>query len=254
MHRHLAVTAVVSLLVVACNGENRPIPAVGPPRTLPPNNGTEALKGALPGKIGEISAAQFKAVIRDLEPWDGGNDADRCTDTFLCGLGFSKVPVSIKPAFDAVNANFVNVGTNGTVLLRLKNDGDKKTGGLGRYELEPHKTYYVVVKSDGDKKARWDLIPFEDTQTDPPKTAEKGGGSFHSCEHKPYDKSEAAFYTCEGSEKAHKGTASSTKQSALGDFGMIGALMHFAAFAPSFLRQSPGWVSCAFGCCTLEGS
>jgi hypothetical protein len=253
MRRHVAVTAMVALLVIGCNGENTPIPDRGPPRALPPNNGKESLRGVLPKPIGLISATEFQSVLDGIGSWVGGTKADRCTGAFLCGFGFSKVPVSIQPTFDAANANSNNVGANGTVLLQLKNLGHKETGGLGVYQLEAGKTYYVVVSSSGAGKARWDFVPFETGQTGKP-THSTGGGAFHSCGHKSAKKSEAAFYSCKGSEGHDADATSNFTKAAMDDFGVIGALIHFTELQQSFLEQAPGWVSCAFGCCTLEMS
>ena len=254
MRRHVAVTAVVALLVVACNSENTPIPDRGPPRALPPNNGREPLKGALPKPIGEISAREFQAVIDGIGSWVGGTATDRCTDVPLCGFGLSKVPVSIQPPFDAANANFDNVGVNGTILLQLKNLGDKNAGGLSRYKLKAHQTYYVVVRSLGNGQAGWEIVHFEDKQAEMP-THSTDVGSFHSCQHDPATSSTAAFYSCEDSpSRSGSATASSSKKASMLDLGMFGALMHFTTFELSFLDQAPGWVSCAFGCCTLEMS
>ncbi|HMH24961.1 MAG TPA: hypothetical protein VK542_00090 [Gemmatimonadaceae bacterium] len=254
MRRHVAVTAVVALLVVACNGENTPIPDRGPPRALPPNNGREPLKGALPKPIGEITASEFQAVIDGIGSWVGGTTTDRCTDAPLCGLGFSKVPVSIQPAFDAANANPNNVGIKGTILLQLKNLGDKNAGGLSRYKLKKHETYYVVVKSLGNGQAGWEIVHFEDNHGEPPKPS-GDSGSFHSCQHNPATSSMAAFYSCDNSpNRGASRIASSSKKASMVDLGMLGALMHFNAFSLTFLEQAPGWVSCAFGCCTLEMS
>jgi hypothetical protein len=250
MRRHVAVTAVVALLVIACTGENRPITPTGTPGGLPPNDGKQPLQGALSDPIGSITAANFRSAIHNIASWNGGSIADRCTDAPLCGLGSSKVPVSIEPAFDAGNANFINVGTKGTILLRLKNLGSRKTGGLGLYHLEPGKTYYVVVSSSSGGKASWEIVPFEEAQIENPSHG-KDSGSFNSCHHDPATKSEAGFYTCRGAPKYVGDTLSSSKKAAIADFGMIGAIVHFAQFQ-SFLDQAPGWVSCAFGCCTLE--
>ena len=254
MRRHVAVTAVVVLLVVACNGENTPIPDRGPPRALPPNDGKQPLQGALSDPIGTITADNFRAAIHNITSWDGGSIGHRCTENPVCDLGFSKQPVSIEPAFDAANANFINVGTNGTILLRLRNLGSKKTGGRGLYHLEPGKTYYVVVTSSSGGKANWQIVHFEDKHGEPP-TPSGDKGSFHSCQHNPANISKAAFYSCEDSPyREAAGTASSSKKASMVDLGMLGALMHFNALELSFLDQAPGWVSCAFGCCTLEMS
>lgn len=254
MRRHVAVTAVLALLVAACNGKNTPIPDRGPPQALPPNNGREPLKGALPKPIGEISATEFQAVIDGIGSWVGGTAADRCTDAPLCGFGFSKVRVSIQPPFDAANANFENVGVNGTILLQLKNLGDKNAGGLSRYKLKAHQTYYVVVKSLGNGQAGWEIVHFEDKQAEMPKHS-TDVGSFHSCRHDPAPSSMAAFYSCDDSPyRGGAGTTSRPKKASLLDLGMLGVLTHFDALELSFLEQAPGWVSCAFGCCTLEMS
>jgi hypothetical protein len=252
MRRHVAVTAVVALLVVACNGENRPISPTGNPGVLPPNDGKQPLQGALSDPVGAITADNFRGAIHNIASWNGGNIADRCTDAPVCGFGFSKVPVSIEPAFDAANANFVNVGTNGTILLRLKNLGSRKTGSFGMYHLEPGKTYYVVVSSSTEGKANWEIVPFEETQTEKPSRG-RDTGSFNDCHHDPAKKSEAAFYTCRGSEEHGADTLAGSKKAAMADFWMIGAIVHLAEFQ-FFLDQAPGWVSCAFGCCTLEMS
>jgi len=253
MRRHVAVTAVVALLIIACNGENTPIPDRGHPAALPPNDGKQPLQGALSDPIGTITADNFRYAIHNIPSWDGGSIAHRCTENPVCDLGFSKQPVSIEPAFDAANANFINVGTKGTILLRLKNLGTKKTGGLGLYHLEPGKTYYAVVSSSSGGKATWEIVPFEESQTENPIHG-KDSGSFNGCHHDPAKKSEAAFYTCHGSEGHAADSLSGPKKAAMADFGMIGAIVHFAEFQLSFLDQAPGWVSCAFGCCTLEMS
>lgn len=257
MRRHLAVIATVSILVVACNGENRPIADRGTRRALPPRKLAEPLTGALPRKIGEITAAEFKVVLAGIPYWVGGTHTGRCTDAFLCGLGLSKVDVSIQPTFDAANAGIDNVGENGTILLQLKNAGDKNAGGLGRYKLEAGKTYYVIVSSIPNNGARWEIVHFEDNQTEKPQhpTEKENSGTFHGCNHSPVLASSAGFYPCGSSPGlALRDTSSNLQKAALGDFVIIGALTHFAAFLPSFLMQSPGWVSCAVGCCTLEGS
>jgi hypothetical protein len=254
MRRHVAVTAVVALLVVACNGENTPIPDRGPPQALPPNNGRDPLNGALPKPIGEISATEFQAVLDGIGSWVGGTTTRRCTDAPLCWVGFSKVPVSIQPTFDAANANSDNVGVKGTILLQLKNLGDKNAGGLSRYKLKAHETYYVVVRSVGNGQAAWELVHFEDGQHEAPKHSEDTG-SFHSCQHNRAPSSMAGFYSCEDSPyRGAAGTASSSKKASMVDLGTLGAITHINAFGLSFLQQAPGWVSCAFGCCTLEMS
>jgi hypothetical protein len=254
MRSLVALTAAVAFVLVACESENRPIPGAGDGGNPPTNNAKEPLEGGLPKPLGTVTAAEFRTAVMNIPSWRGGATAKRCTDAPLCGLSFSKVPVTIEPAFDAVNANFANVGVNGTILLRMKNVGGRRTTrNFAGYELEPGVFYYVVVSSADGQTGRWDLLPFDLANPKDPGTSSQYG-PFHDCDH--YQKrrwSKAGFYTCADAQKQPDEKPASLQKASLAVFGMAGlsTLAHVAVAAFSLFDQATGWVSCAFGCCTL---
>jgi hypothetical protein len=244
VRRFAAVIPVVLLLLIACNGPNTPLADKGPPVVLPPYRTGQLLLGALPAPIGTVTAAQFRAAVKNISSWNGGSQQDRCSDATLCGFGFSKVPVTIEPAIDALNADSVNVTDKGTILARVQNIGQRPTAGFAGYELSPGPQYYYFVVRSTAQGPMWQLVPFLDSDTNNPKAVKEG--AFVDCGHKTRPtKSVAGFYTCKQSKK-HIQTSS------LLDFSALSAVAQFFGFGDSFLDQAPGWVSCVYGCCTLS--
>jgi hypothetical protein len=188
-----------------------------------------------------VAAADFQSALGKITSWNGGHEQKRCTDMPLCGLGFSRVPVTLEPAIDAPDADSNDVGQNGTILVRIRNNGDRKTGGYALYELQPKQDYYFVVHSSKDGP-RWQLVPF--TMGDTKKPEALMSGVFTGCGHyPPPPRASAAFYTCDESRKQ-------AGQASLLDFSAFNVVAHFSHLA-QFFDQSPAWVSCVFGCCTL---
>ena len=250
-HRIAFAVAVCTLMSLACapSSENTPLPNSGPIVPKPAFDARVPLEGALPQGMGKIDATQFRAAVANIKSWNGGGKGKRCTPPWGCGAGFSKEPVTIEPAHDAANAAFTNVGSNGSIVLRLKNVGKKKTGGWGLYELEPGITYYVVVSSANGTTGRWDLVPFADNQTTQPVSIQTG--NFKSCDHgSSPPASSAAFYGCDEAKKYAGDSTSLVKTASLGVFEL--AADAFQLVLVSIFDQAPAWVSCAYGCCTLE--
>jgi hypothetical protein len=244
VRRLAAVIPVVLLLLIACNGPNTPLADKGPPVVPPPYRTGQPLLGALPAPIGKVTATQFAGVLKNISSWNGGSTQDRCSDATLCGFGFSKVPVTIEPAIDALHADKDNVTDNGTILARVQNIGHRPTGGFAGYELSPGPQFYYFVVRSTSQGARWQLVPFLDGDANAPQAIKEG--AFLDCGHNTRPtKSKAGFYTCKQS-KEHIESASFL------DFSTLNVVAQFFGFGDSFLDQAPGWVSCVYGCCTLS--
>ena len=138
-------------------------------------------------------------------------------------------------------ADHNNVGRHGTILMKLENTGDRPSR---VYSLRPRTDYYVVVKQTGPTAWEWALV--ERGKTAPPTVST--WSRFNDCtpHHQPKI-SVANFQTCHAPEPE---LPAIRKSSLLGltDLGYSLA----KAIQLAFAFESPGWISCAYGCCTLD--
>jgi hypothetical protein len=159
---------------------------------------------------------------------------------FACGLLLSKDTVQIQANPESMLADYNKVGNYGTILMKLVNLGKRRTG---KYGLRPNMDYYVVVRTKAPTEWEWALV--EKGTTGPPTMG--GWSRFNDCPpHNPPTKSVANFQTCDAPEPE---TLAIQHASLLGltDLGYSVA----KAIQLAFAFESPGWISCAYGCCTL---
>jgi len=198
------------------------------------------LQGTLHAELG-TNWADFDRALGTITPWTGGHHQRRCTDMFACGLLLSKARVDIQANPESKIADYNNVGTYGTILMRLENRGDRPTG---EYSLLPHPTeYYVVVRNAGPKAWQWAFV--EKSKTTPPRVA-GAWNKFNDCtpQHLPKN-STANFQTCHAPEPELVGIRTSSF------LGLTDLGYSLAKAILAFAFEPPGWISCAYGCCTL---
>jgi len=231
---HQTLTTTICLVLFACNEPSIPFgDQSGTSGRVKP----EELQGTLHAQLG-TNWADFDRALGTIKPWTGGHEKKRCSDMFACGLGFSKVLVQIQANPESMSADYNNVGTYGTILMKLSNTGDRPTG---QYGLRPHPIeYYVVVKHIDPSGWQWALV--EKGGTAPPRVGV--WYPFHDCTpHHPPTKSVANFQTCHDPEPVAIRTSSLLGVTELGY--SLGKLIL------AFEFESPAWISCAYGCCTL---
>lgn len=226
----------LALVLCGCNGERK---------EYPPSSHPGPLAGRLPRSVKEVGAAEFDSVIGTVK-WIEGHSVRRCSTTFLCGLGASKVDVYIEANEDARLADYGNVGKEGTALIRVTNRGEKTTG---MFNIKPHPFVYIfTVYSTGLNSAEWDLKETFPGQTGAPPVASHG--SFKGCHkqnHPVPAVSYATFQRCSTKPQTAMERASVLSFSAIEEL-----LSGFAStLASEFSVESPTWVSCAYGCCTM---
>ena len=194
------------------------------------------LQGALHAQLG-TDWADFERALGTVTPWTGGHETRRCSDVFACGLLFSKVTVQIQANPESMFADSTNVGTNGTILMKLVNTGKRPTG---QYDLQPYPIeYYVVVKHTEPSVWQWAFV--EKGGIAPPRVGAWNGFSDCRPHHAP-KRSTANFQKCHDPEPL------AIRASSL--FGLT-ELWYSLEKAIEFAFESPAWISCAYGCCTL---
>lgn len=198
----------------------------------------EELYGALRAPLGK-DWADFERALGTVTPWTGGYEQKRCSDMFACGFLFSKVLVQIQANPEARYADSTNVGTHGTILMKLVNTGKRPTDD---YALNPLPSeYYVVVKGE---PSLWQWALVEKGATPEPRVI-GNWNSFSPCpKHYAPTGSYAKFKDCNDPEPSGV-----KKSSMLALFGLWHSLSNTIQVA--FLAESPAWISCAYGCCTL---
>jgi hypothetical protein len=235
LHQTLMATLMVFLL--ACDDSGTPFgdQSGTSGRVKPPE-----LHGALHASLGS-DWTDFERALATVTPWTGGWEQKRCSNMLLCGLSFSKVPVRLQANPEAKDADSTNVGTHGTILMKLVNTGNRPTA---KYDLNPSPSeYYVVVRRSDPPAWQWALV-------------EKAGGSaqprvvgdwkaFSPCvpKHPVPTVSSARFRDCGDKE------LSGVKKSSM--FGLAGVSHSLSAIQFALFAEAPGWISCAYGCCTL---
>lgn len=232
MRRHQTLATVLCVTLLGCNEPSIPF---GDQSGTSGREKPEELQGRLHSQLG-TDWTDFDRALATVNPWTGGHEQKRCSDMFACGLLFSKVLVQIQANPESKLADFNSVGPFGTILMKLVNTGDRPTG---EYSLKPHPTeYYVVVKNAGSSAWQWALV-------EKGTSAEQqvgGWNRFIDCpNHHPPKNSVANFQTCHAPEPA-------IRTSSLFD---VGALYALGKQILAFAFESPAWISCAYGCCTL---
>lgn len=232
----LSNAALFALVLCGCNGERKAYPPSGHPGPL---------AGRLPRSVKEVSAAELESVVGTVK-WIGGHSVRRCSTMFLCGFGASKVDVYIEANEEARLADYVNVGKEGTALIRVTNQGEKTTG---MFNIKPHPFVYIVtVYSTGPDSAKWYLLETFPGQTGQPPVADSG--SFKGCHkqnHPVPAVSYATFQRCSTKPNTAMERASVLSFSAIEE--LLSGFVSTLAFDSSL--ESPGWISCAYGCCTM---
>lgn len=234
MRVHPTLTTSLAVFLLACNDGGTPFgDQSGTSGRVKP----EELLGALKAPLGS-NWGDFDRALATVTPWTGGHRQKRCSDMFLCGLLLSKGVVEIQANPESMFANSTNVGTHGTILMKLVNTGKRPTG---KYGLNPSSEYYVVVKHAPPSAWQWAFV--EKAGSAPPQVGDWHG--FNECKpnHEP-KKSTARFQTCDDPEplELHKSS-------------MLGLTKIWSSAAKAiqlaFELEPPGWISCAYGCCTL---
>lgn len=217
--------AMVAMLVLSVSGCNR--------------DGTSpsSLAGDLPASYTSLSEADLQ-TIADSVDWVDGHTRNRCSDLAECA---DSVPVHIQANADGKWATYANVGTNGTLLARVTNGGRRRTAMYG-FRPAPYE-YFFLVKSVDSTSARWILLEHQPGHA-PDSVA---SGPFAGCNdsHAPPDSSEADFRNCGAA------VAQVTGISVAGFLprGMFSRLPFRQAIV-----ESPSWISCAYGCCTMASA
>lgn len=231
-----ALATSLALALLACNEVSTPFgdQSGTSGRVKPPE-----LQGALQAELGS-DWKDFDRALATINPWTGGHQQNRCSDALLCGLGFSKVPVRIQANPEANYADSTNVGTFGTILMKIVNVGKRRTEG---YDLAPSPLeYYVVVKHTDPARWEWRLV---ETGGISPARLVGGWQPFHNCEHVYVPKkSSANFQRCSDPEP------DPLKKAGLFDLTTVSHTLA-QGMQSLFGLESPGWISCAYGCCTL---
>ena len=238
MRLHQTAMATLMVFLLACNDAGTPFgdQSGTSGRLKPPQ-----LYGALNAPLG-TDWADFERALVTVTPWTGGWEQKRCSDMFLCGAGFSKVLVLIQANPEAVFADSANVGTNGTILMKLVNTGKRRTA---KYDLNPSSEYYVVVRREA---SAWQWVFVEKAASAQPRVV-GDWNAFSPCEplHPVPKTSYAKFQDCSDHE-----SSGVKKSSMFGVTGLWNSLTN--AIQLQLLAESPGWISCAYGCCTLAAN
>ena len=237
MRLHQTLTASLCVVLFACKEPSIPFgdQSGTSGRLNPPE-----LQGTLHAKLG-TDWADFERALETIAPWTGGHEQKRCSDMFACGFLFSKVRVQIQANPESKLADFNKVGPYGTILMKLVNTGERPTG---EYGLRPQPTeYYVVVKNTGPSAWQWALV-------EKGKSASQQVGvwnRFNDCTpHHTPKKSIANFQPCHYPEPESMAIRTSSL------FGLTDLGYSLTkAIQLAFAFESPGWISCAYGCCTL---
>jgi hypothetical protein len=197
----------------------------------------EELQGTLHSQLG-TDWKDFDRALETVKPWTGGHKKRRCTDMFACGFGFSKDTVEVQANPESMYADSVNVGTYGTILMKLVNIGKRPTS---QYALQPHPIeYYLVVKHTDPTSWQWALV--ERGGIAPPRVG--AWNEFSDCRpHHEQKKSYANYQDCDDDLKH-----SAIRTSSLFEFTEFHSL---GKAILAFAFESPAWISCAYGCCTL---
>lgn len=222
-----------------------PVPTPTPPSSL---------SGSLPNALDQMSGKDLYDFIAAM-PRGKGVNAERKCKGFSCWLSGGKVIVGIEAAADARWLNGANAGVNGTVAALVKNKGKYKTA---RYGFDPdenskHHTYAFIVfpggLAGGPKYVLEDIV--RDGNVYSHQTVQ--AGNFILCNHDTWwDESVAAFQSCEGlMSKSVVGTGIVTM-----GFDLLAIPKALLAVAQSArlayaADDTPGWISCAAGCCTM---
>ena len=90
------------------------------------------LQGTLHATLG-TDWADFDRASSTVKPWTGGHEQRRCTDMFACGLLLSKVKVQIQANPESMFADSTDVGTYGTILMKLVNTGNRRTAAFAEF-------------------------------------------------------------------------------------------------------------------------
>lgn len=257
--------AAASVLVGACTGSSLVMQTPPPPSGFPNSTHTPPVpsipvpatfSGDLPKPLSAMTGTELSDFLSTLPRGDGMVAERRCNRWNPgCLFGGGKVKVGIQAAADARWLNDTNASTNGTVAALVENKGKYATL---RYHLEPssaaEKHFYAFIvfpKSAAggptyrleDVVTRGTVITHDSVQT----------GEFVLCNHATWwDKSVAAFQTCTG--LMSRGVAGSSGIVTMG-FELVPLPKLFLANLSAVLAygadDTPGWISCAAGCCTM---
>lgn len=237
MRLHQTLTTSLFILLVACKEPSIPF---GDQSGTSGRVNPQELQGTLHAQLG-TDWADFDRALGTIRPWTGGHEQKRCSDMFACGLLLSKVPVQIQANPESMLADYDRVGTNGTILMKLVNTGERPTS---QYGLRPRPMeYYVVVKHTGQSAWQWALV--EKGGIAPPRVG--AWSRFNDCpNHHPPKKSTANFQTCNDPEPEPLAIQASSL------FGLTQlAYSVTKAIHLALAWHPPAWISCAYGCCYL---
>jgi hypothetical protein len=223
VYRFKAIIAMLAVSIAGCN----PHPPVSKQPTETPQPRT--LAGRLPKSFESMSAAEFDAVANSVQ-WVGGHVASRCADP-ACAL---RVPVEIEANADGRFTDSTNTGANGTLLARVTNTGDSQTA-IYHFRPAPY-TYFFLVRKPVRSSPGWILLERQPGHA-PDSVA---AGPFEGCfDHPPATVSLADFRACgSGVPMAHTIAREPAPGPAVSAEGLFSA-------------EAPGWISCAYGCCTM---
>jgi hypothetical protein len=235
VHLKETLTIVLVPILLACSEPSTPF---GDQTGTSGRRNPPELQGALHAPLG-TNWADFDRALSTVNPWTGGHEQKRCSDKFACGFLLSKVKVQIQANPESMFADSTNVGTNGTILIKLVNTGDRPTA---KYDLNASPMeYYVVVKHTNPAAWQWAFV--EKGGTAPPRV--RAWHDFNACEPHPHDtptKSVANFQRCGDPYPEAVKRAS---------FLALTEVWSSLTQALEFELEAPGWISCAYGCCTL---
>lgn len=223
MNRHKTIFAggaLTALLVLGIIG--------AAPWNLPGRNSdaapVPALMGSLPKPIGEMSGKEFAALVQPI-PFQGGKDVWRkCSGTADCNAGLEFTSVRIDASPDARHVRPGSEGSNGVVVVRMKNNGTH-TERLYGLKPGPYEYFIVVHAGEGGEEARWMLEELKVTSTEA-SHATLSAGWLQSCGHGPTREIKADFKSCDDPS------------------------LHDARAQTKVLPDPGAWFGCGSGCCT----
>lgn len=230
----------VLFAVSACSNalvDHTPLPQT-PPR--PPS---DPLSGQLPPELQPSNGTDFYNFIRTVH-WVDGKDRKRCTSQH-CWWLFGKGNVHIETSQNSHELDPRIVPRGGVAVAHVVNNSG---GSTIVYGLKPHYEYTFVVYPDtahpADSASYWRL-----QETDPQHHTIEilgKGGPFVGCRDSAASNLDTIdFYKC--FEKHSMGAVNRSSFSLVGIGG-------FATLIPpgDAELESPVWISCRAGCCTLD--
>jgi hypothetical protein len=189
------------------------------------------LPGALPKPLDQMTGDELYAFTRTLSFGGGVERGRRCRGRAACnGARPTDTTLVRVDAVEGQDSLGVSSATaNGVISVRALNRGTMQDS---MYNTRPGKDleYYVVVLKGQPGTAGWQLV---ELTTTPGARSHRNvaSGNFHPCNHAFRRGAHANFKTCDQAEQMHLGGTTPTVEA---------------------LNDSPIWVDCDVGCCTMD--